>query len=104
MVIVCDVDDDRVPCQVVAPATLTETHALVDADKATFGLDDAFFISQVDPEVVVLSCLKLGVLVFFEEDLEDVLLDFELLLDLLELPDTLTELLSTLSFLVLLPL
>ena len=104
MVIVWDVDEDKVPCQLVAPLTVTATQALLFADKATFGLDDAFFISQVEPEVVVLSCLKLAVF-FLEEDFDDVLLDLdELLDDLFELPDTLTELLSTLSCLVLLPL
>lgn len=105
IVIVCDVDDDSVPCQLVAPLTVTATQALVLADSATFGLDEAFFISQVEPEDVVLSCLKLATF-FLEEDFEDVLLDFDELLleDLLELPETLTELLSTLSFLVLLPL
>lgn len=105
MVIVCDVDDDSIPCQLVAPLTVTEAQALPLADKATFGLAAAFFISQVEPEVVVLNCLKLAVF-FLEEDFDDVLLDLdELLLEvLLELPETLTELLSTLSFLVLLPL
>lgn len=98
----CDVEDDNVPCQTVEPLTVTDIQALPVAEKLIFGLEEAFFISQVDPEVVELSCLKLGVLVaFLEEDFfeEDLLL--LLLLVLFELlPETLTELLSTLSFVV----
>jgi len=106
MVSECDVEADKVPCQTVDPLTVTDIQALPVADKLIFGFEEAFVISQVEPEVVELTFLKLGVLVFFEEDFlddEDFLL--LLLLVLFELlPETLTELLSTLSLAVLLPL
>lgn len=99
----CEVEDDNVPCQTVEPLTVTDIQALPVADRLIFGLAEAFFISQVEPEVVELNCLKLGVLVaFLEEDFfEEDLLLLLLLLVLFELlPETLTELLSTLSFVV----
>lgn len=100
----CDVVEDNVPCQTVEPLAVTDIQALVVADKLIFGLEDAFNISQVEPEVVELNFLKLAVLAFLEEDfLEDE--DLLLLCVLLELlPETLTELLSTLFLVVLLPL
>lgn len=65
-----EVDEDSVPCQVVVPPMVTATHALLVADNVTFGLLEAFFISQVEPLLVVLSCLKLAVFeeAFLEED------------------------------------
>ena len=97
---VCVVEADRVPCQTVEPLTLTAIQLLPVAAKLIFGLLDAFFISQVEPEVVALSCLKLAVLVdFFEEDFFDAELLLLLELELL-LPDTLTELLSTFCLVV----
>jgi len=100
----CDVVEDNVPCQTVEPLAVTDIQALVVADKLIFGLEDAFNISQVEPEVVELNFLKLAVLAFLEEDFfEDE--DLLLLCVLLELlPETLTELLSTLFLVVLLPL
>lgn len=92
----CVVELDKVPCQTVAPLAVTESQALPVADKLIFGLEVAFFISQVEPDVVALNCLKLAVFFdedFLEEDFLLELLDFTLLL---LLPDTLTELLSTL--------
>lgn len=76
MVMVCDVDEDNIPCQLVAPLTVTEAQALPLADKATLGLEAAFFISQVDPDVVELNCLKLAVFCL-DEDFDDVLLDLD---------------------------
>lgn len=106
MRMLCDVVADKVPCQIVDPPTLTDIHALDEADNFNLGLSATFFTCQVEPEVVVLNCLNTGVFVtfldeaFFEEDL----LLAELLVFFSELPETLTELLSTLSFLVELPL
>jgi len=95
---VCEVEADNVPCQTVEPAMDTDVQALPVADKEIFGLEDACFISQVDPVDVVLNCLKLAALAFLEDvDLE---LDLLLLLFLVLLPETLTELLSTLFFVV----
>lgn len=67
---------------------------------------ETFLTCQVDPEVVVLNCLNTGVFVTFlvEAFLEDDLLLAELLVFFSELPETLTELLSTLSFFVERPL
>lgn len=103
----CDVEDDNVPCHNVELLAVTDIHALLEADRLNFGLEEAFFISQVDPDVVELNFLKVAVDVFLEEDfLEDdealLLLLLFVLLDVL--PETLTELLSTLSLVVLLPL
>jgi len=86
---------DKVPCQVVVPPTLTAIQALPVADKLSLGFDEAFFISQVEPDVVELIFLKLAVEVFLDEDFLDELF-LELLLALELLPETLTELLSTL--------
>ena len=102
---VCVVDDDNVPCQVVVPPTVTAIQLLPVAANFTVRLLGAFFISQVDPDVVALNCLKLAVVAFFfEEDFffADELLDEELLDELL--PDTLTELLSTFCLAVECPL
>jgi len=85
---------DNVPCQTVEPPTETAIQLLPVADKEIFGLLAAFFISQVEPALVVLNCLKVAVLAgFLEEDF----LEAELLLTLDDelLPETLTELLST---------
>ena len=69
----CEVDVDKVPCQVVAPLIVTDIQALLVADKLTFGLLDAFFSSQVELDVVELSFLKVAVLAtfFFEELFEE---------------------------------
>jgi len=100
-----DVEADKVPCQTVAPLTVTDIQALPVADKLILGFEDACVISQVEPAVVELIFLKLGVLVFLEEDFLDEDFLLLLLLALFELlPETLTELLSTLSLAVLLPL
>lgn len=99
IVSVCVVDDDNVPCQVVDPPTETAIQLLPVADNLTVRLLGAFFSSQVDPDDVELSCLKLAVAAFlFDDDFfdDDWLLD-ELLLDEL-LPETLTALLSTFCF------
>lgn len=91
---VCDVLADKVPCQVVEPPTVTDIQLLPVAANFTVRLLGAFFISQVDPDVVALSCLKVAVVFFLEDDF--FFADEELLDELEELlPDTLTELLST---------